>query len=303
MSKNSRHRQAVNGWIAINKPSGYNSTKIVSIIKRYYNAQKVGHAGTLDPLAQGVLPIAMGEATKTIIFCQDAIKEYIFTVKWTQETDSCDSEGKVISVCDKVPNKDEILISLPMFIGTISQTPPSFSAIKIDGKRAYDLARNGEEFFIKPRLITIFALKLIEHNHDEFTSTFKVKCSKGTYIRSLARDLAEKLTTKAHVISLIRTQVGNFYLDNAISLEVFDNKMYKPSSDGLLLAVDSVLDDIPVLLSNPEEAIAIRQGRNIKLKDHNYIIGEKLIIKSEGKLVAIGEVGNGFVKPSRVFNI
>jgi len=292
-----KQRNNINGWININKPYGVNSTKVVAILKRYYNAKKVGHAGTLDPLAEGVLPIAFGEATKTINYMMDAKKEYEFTIKWGEATSTDDAEGEVIATSDKNPTENEIRTSLPHFLGEIEQTPPAFSAIKINGQRAYDLARKGEDVKIKSRMVNIYDLEYLGDN------TFRTTCSKGTYIRSLARDLAEHLGTKGHVTMLKRTKVGNFCIKSAILLDMFDNKVYKDGSDELLLPVEQVLDDIPVLDFTEEEATSIRQGKTVTFEQEALMIDEIIVIKSDGKLIALGKVGNGYVKPSRVFNL
>lgn len=298
---NKNNRNNINGWLVINKPVGVTSTKVVAIIKRFYNAKKVGHAGTLDPLAEGVLPIALGEATKTINYSMDANKEYVFTVKWGEATSTDDLEGEVIATSDKIPTSVEINAVLPYFIGEIEQTPPVYSAIKIDGKRAYDLARSGVEVEMKSRKVNVYALEQIASSVD--SCTFRTTCSKGTYIRSLARDLAEKLGTKGHVTMLKRTKVGNFCINNAILLDMFDNKVYKDGSEGLLLPVEKVLDDIPVLSFTPEEARLLKQGRIVEFDNNGFNIGDIVLVKSDDKLLALGEIGNGFIKPSRVFNI
>lgn len=294
---NKKQRNNINGWMNINKPKGFNSTKIVAILKRYYNAKKVGHAGTLDPLAEGVLPIALGEATKTINFMMDAKKEYEFTIKWGESTSTDDAEGEIIATSNKTPSQEEIKTALPHFTGEIAQIPPAFSAIKINGQRAYDLARKGEEVKIKSRTVNIYSLEYIGND------TFRTTCSKGTYIRSLARDLAEYLGTKGHVTMLKRTKVGNFCINSAILLDIFDNKVYKDGSDELLLPVDQVLDDIPVLDFTEEEAISIRQGKTVKFNQEGLNNDEVVVIKSNGKLIALAKVWDGFVKPSRVFNL
>lgn len=296
-----KQRNNINGWLNINKPVGVNSTKVVAIIKRVFNAKKVGHAGTLDPLAEGVLPIALGEATKTINYSMDAEKEYEFTVKWGEATSTDDMEGQIVATSDKIPSNDEILKILPDFIGEIEQVPPVYSAIKIDGKRSYDLARRGEEVELKSRQVTIYELKILEE--EVGSATFRTKCSKGTYIRSLARDLAEKLGTKGHVTMLKRTKVGGFCIKSAILLDMFDNKVYKPEFSELLLPVEEVLDDIPVLAFNSEQTKALRYGQKVKFAETGLNKGDIVVIKSGGCLVALGEIEEGYIKPSRVFNI
>ncbi|MDA0782147.1 MAG: tRNA pseudouridine(55) synthase TruB [Rickettsiales bacterium] len=292
-----KQRNSINGWLNINKPAGVTSTKVVAILKRYYNAKKVGHAGTLDPLAEGVLPIAFGEATKTINYMMDAKKEYEFTIKWGEATSTGDAEGEIIQTSKIIPAEQEIQTALPFFIGEIEQTPPAFSAIKIDGKRAYDLARQGKEVTIKSRKVSIYTLEYLGAN------TFRTQCSKGTYIRSLAIDLAAKLGTQGHVTMLKRTKVGNFCIKSAILLDMFDNKVYKDGSEELLLPVEQVLDDIPVLDITNEEATSLRQGKTISFKSDGLTQGDITAVKSNGKLIALCEVGNAIIKPSRVFNL
>ncbi|PIR38558.1 MAG: tRNA pseudouridine(55) synthase TruB [Alphaproteobacteria bacterium CG11_big_fil_rev_8_21_14_0_20_39_49] len=294
---NKKQRNNINGWLNINKPAGVTSTKVVAILKRYYNAKKVGHAGTLDPLAEGVLPIAFGEATKTINYMMDAKKEYEFTVKWGEATSTGDAEGEIIQTSEIIPTQQEIQTTLPFFIGEIEQTPPAFSAIKIDGKRAYDLARQGKEVKIKSRKVCIYNLEYLG------ADTFRTKCSKGTYIRSLAIDLARKLGTQGHVTMLKRTKVGNFCIKSAILLDMFDNKVYKDGSEELLLPVEQVLDDIPVLDITNEEAASLRQGKTISFEPSGLTQGDITAVKSNGKLIALCEVGNAIIKPSRVFNL
>jgi tRNA pseudouridine55 synthase len=297
----------INGWLIINKPVSTGSTRVVSIVKRFFNAKKVGHAGTLDPLADGVLPIALGEATKTINFAMDSTKEYVFTVKWGAETSTCDLEGDVIATSDKIPTRDEILSILPQFTGTIDQVPPAYSAIKVDGKRAYDLARSGQEVVLKSRKIEIFELELLESSEESLDSrllmldsTFRCLCGKGTYIRSLGSDIALKLGTKGHITRLTRTKVGKFCINDAILLEKLENKVYKADSQGLLLPVETVLDDIPVLTFTLEDAKAIRQGKSVIFPTSQQGLVQ---IKTDNTLVALGEVCEGCVKPVRVFNI
>jgi tRNA pseudouridine55 synthase len=292
-----KQRNKVNGWLNINKPVGINSTTVVAIIKRYYNAKKVGHAGTLDPLAEGVLPIAMGEATKTINYMMDAQKEYEFTIKWGESTSTDDAEGEIIATSDKIPTSEEITNALPSFIGEIEQTPPAYSAIKINGKRAYDLARKGENIIMKSRKVNIYNFERITND------TFRTRCSKGTYIRSLARDLAKKLGSEGHVTMLKRTKVGSFCIKNAILLDIFDNKVYKSGAEELILPVERVLDDIPVLDFTNEEATNLKQGKTIKFEHSDFKEDEIVVIKSDSNLIALGKIGNGYVKPSRVFNL
>jgi tRNA pseudouridine55 synthase len=331
----------INGWLNLNKPLGITSAKAVAIVKRGLHPAKIGHAGTLDPLASGVLPLALGEATKTMQFCMDTDKEYEFTLKWGEATATLDSEGEVIARSDVRPTQQQILEILPQFIGKISQTPPAYSAIKINGQRAYDLARQGVEVNMKAREVNIYSLEVAGHltssppmgesdffnskvivkksgegcingphpgslQHPDGTSTFHVACGKGTYIRSLARDIAAALGTLAHVTALTRTKVGNFSIKDAILLEDIEKTVYKDSLSGVLLPVDTVLDDIQVLEFTPLEAGRIRNGQRIfmqNLPNYTINIGGVFIAKCDGILVAICEFGDGIIKPLRIFNL
>ena len=209
----------INGWINLHKPLGITSTQAVGKVRRALNAQKVGHGGTLDPLAEGILPIALGEATKTVNFAMDAMKTYIFEVTWGEQRSTDDDEGEVVQSSDKRPTLDEINSTLAKYIGDIQQTPPQFSAIKVDGERAYDIARDGDVADIKSREVYIEALGVIEHTDDK--TTFECHCGKGTYIRSLARDMGQDLECFGYISALKRTKVGVFTLDDAISLDFF----------------------------------------------------------------------------------
>ena len=286
----------INGWLNVYKPKGVFSTRVVSIIKRCYNAKKVGHAGTLDPFAEGVLPIALGEATKTVQFCMNNQKEYDFKIKWGESTSTYDSEGSVVEKSSKVPTSLEIMSNLCFFTGKIEQIPPKYSAIKINGKRAYDLARKGVDLSMKKRDVDI--QRFTYKNHGEL---FSVVCSKGTYIRSLGNDLAESLGAKGHLTYLKRTKVGSFCAKESILLDMFKDPVYKDSLEDYLLPVDSVLDDIPVLNVDRHEAKNLRFGQKISRFE-----GEScgiMIAKNFDELVAIVSFENGVIKPTRVFNI
>jgi tRNA pseudouridine55 synthase len=310
-----------NGWLNLYKPLNVTSAKAVSIVKHNLRPQKIGHAGTLDPLASGVLPLALGEATKTMQFCMDTNKEYEFTVKWGEATATLDSEGEVIERSHIRPTKAQIIDILPQFTGEISQIPPAYSAIKINGKRAYDLARQGIEVEMKARKINIYELEMLDVNSQvpdkiitspdtsnqqpEIHTTFRVLCGKGTYIRSLARDIAGALGTLAHVTVLTRTKVGNFSIKDAILLEDIGKTVYKNADSGALSPVDIVLDDIQVLDFTTEQAVRISQGQKIPTQEspnYNFLDGDIFIAKCEGKLIAICKDGDGLIKPIRVFN-
>ena len=222
MNQKRSNRVVVDGWIALDKPTGLTSTQAVSRLKRVYNAKKAGHAGTLDPLATGLLPVAFGEATKTVPFVQDGEKAYRFTVKWGVETDTDDSEGRNTRESDDRPTRAAIEALLPRFIGEIQQTPPQFSAIKIAGERAYDLAREGEQVELKARTVTIYTLEIVDSNENE--TQFFMECGKGAYVRAIARDLGRLLGCFGHVTALRRTRVGPFTEEDAYTLDEIENQ-------------------------------------------------------------------------------
>jgi tRNA pseudouridine55 synthase len=255
---------ALNGWIILDKPVGLGSTQAVSAVKRALREAgepktKVGHGGTLDPLASGVLPIAIGEATKLAGRMLDATKAYDFTIRFGEETDSLDLEGTVITTSDARPTKAEIEAVLPRFTGPIEQVPPAFSALKVDGERAYNLARAGKEVELEARRVTILALSVVSAGPDEITLSASV--SKGTYIRSLARDIAHALGTVGHVTMLRRTKAGPFTLEKAISLDFLADAAKARTLDGAVLPLEAGLDDIPALPVTPDQARLLRHGQ------------------------------------------
>jgi len=256
----------LHGWLVIDKPIGIGSTQVVGAVKRALREaglprHKVGHGGTLDPLASGVLPVALGEATKLAGRMLDATKAYDFTIRFGEETSTLDAEGGVVATSDVRPSLTEVEAVLPRFTGPIDQVPPAFSALKVDGRRAYDLARAGEDVVLESRRVTIFQLRPIATTAD--TLTLCAKVSKGTYIRSLARDLALALGTVGHVTTLRRTRAGPFSLDQAISLDFLGEIAKARQLDGAVLPLVAGLDDIPALPVSPEEAVLLRQGRQL----------------------------------------
>ena len=298
-----RKGKKIDGWLVIDKPYGMGSTKVVGKCRYLTQAQKVGHAGTLDPLATGVLPIAFGEATKTIPYIMDAEKTYHFTVTWGEARSTDDAEGEVTDQSDERPTQDDILAVLPEFTGRIKQIPPAYSAIKIDGKRAYDLARAGQEFEIKEREVDVFSLSLLGHTSDN--ATFEVVCSKGTYVRSLGRDIALKLGAFGYISSLRRTKVGSFDLDSTISLVKLEELVHSAPLEEWILNVVTVLDDILALAVTKEQADFLKHGGFLS-KDslppssptgvtYKAMLGEKLI--------ALCELDEHYLKPVRVFNL
>ena len=299
--------QPINGWLVLDKPLGITSTKAVSIIRAIFDAQKAGHAGTLDPAASGVLPIALGEATKTVPFAMDGAKSYEFTVRWGQETNTDDAEGEITSTSDTRPSKDQIEAILPHYTGLISQVPPKFSAIKLAGERAYDKARDGEDFEIAARDVQIDGLELVACP-DTDSAVFKVYCGKGTYVRSLARDFGRDLGCLGHVTALRRTFVKPFGPNEMISLEKLEELSHKSADrSGLmacLLPIDAVLDDILAVSVDREQTLAIRQGRAIIMRGRDGPINEDIVLAvHRGKPVALASVEKGMLKPKRVFNL
>ena len=298
----------LSGWVNLDKPAGMTSTDAVGKVRRILNANKVGHGGTLDPLATGILPIALGEATKTIPFCQDHLKTYSFSVRWGEERDTDDAEGQVIATSDIRPDEAAIRAVLPRFTGEIDQIPPLFSAIKVNGQRAYDLARAGEIPDLAPRLVYIQEIELCKISTRE--ARFKCICGKGTYMRSLARDMARALGTVGYIVDLRREAVGPLTLDTAISLE----KLAEVGHSALL-PVETVLDDIPALALNEREAVRLKQGQKLTFMSRPDL--ERLmraglgldVEESEalavynGKPIALVTVRGAEVSPLRVLNL
>mgnify|MGYP001765167908 CR=1 FL=1 len=300
MSKPRSNRAIVDGWLILDKPVGMTSTHAVSRLKRIFNARKAGHAGTLDPLASGILPVAFGEATKTVPFVQDGEKAYRFTVTWGVETDTDDSDGKPVMTGDLRPSVDQIVAALPNFIGTILQRPPAFSAIKVAGERAYDLARDGEIVELAPRPVTIDTLALV--HADEDSATLEAECGKGTYVRAIARDLGRMLGCYGHVTALRRTRVGPFAEQSAVRLEDLGETF--ESARPALLPVEAGLADLPCVVVDRNAAARLRRGQSILLRGRDAPTeGEEAYAVCDGAPVAFGVVREGELNPSRVFNL
>ena len=306
----------VHGWLILDKPFEMTSTTAVAIIKRLFDAQKAGHAGTLDPLATGILPIALGEATKTVSFAVDGEKAYRFTVRWGAQTATDDTEGAVIASSDKRPTLPEIEALLPQFTGEISQVPPQFSAIKIDGNRAYDLAREGETVELEPRTVVIDRLSIVDMPDDK-TTVFEAECGKGTYVRAIARDLGKFLGCYGHVIELRRTKVGPFSEADAVSIAEIEAVMRPaasadgtfppipdPQASKLLLPVEAALTDIAEIAVSPSDAATLARGQSVLIRGRDAPIhkGAAYAI-CKGRIIAIGEVAQGALQPTRVFNM
>ncbi|MBV8764999.1 MAG: tRNA pseudouridine(55) synthase TruB [Hyphomicrobiales bacterium] len=300
-------RREINGWLVLDKPVGMTSTHAVAVAKRLFNAKKAGHAGTLDPLASGLLPIAFGEATKTVPFVMDGRKGYRFTVSWGEERDTDDSEGAVTATSAARPSRDSIEAALPAFIGDIMQTPPRFSAIKIAGERAYDLSRAGESVELDARLVRIEKLAVVAH--ETGASIFEAVCGKGTYVRAVARDLGRALGCFGHVSALRRTKVGPFTEENAILLDDLAELRHKAAAGegnlaGELLPVSTALDDIPALAVSRADAGRLRRGQSILLRGREApLLQGRISVTSEGALVALAEAEGAEIRPTRIFNL
>lgn len=294
----------VNGWLIVDKPQGMGSTDVVNVTRRLFNANKNGHAGTLDPFATGVLPIAFGEATKLIPFVTDGIKEYEFVLQFGTATNTDDCEGEVISESDKIPTKDDILAVLPQFTGTITQIPPAYSAIKINGERAYKLARQGETVNIPPRQVTIYELELKEQISSVLFK-FRVLCSKGTYVRTLGKDIALKLNTVGHLQALRRTKCGIFSLSDTILLENIKNMVYTGNRQEFLLPIETSLRDIAVIAVSEKDAVKLKQGQRISPKPYlaEVSAGSLCAALYLGCLTALVRVDEDKISPIRVFNL
>lgn len=293
-----RRGAKIDGWVILDKAQGLTSTQALGAVKRLVKPQKAGHGGTLDPLATGVLPIGLGEATKAMPYIVDTSKAYDFTLRWGVATDSHDSEGQITAGGGRVPGSDEIAAALPDFLGTILQAPPAFSAIKVDGARSYDLAREGTVIDLPPRPVEIDALTLL--SHDGETSRLHLACGKGTYVRALARDLAARLDTYAHVIALRRVCVGPFDESQAISLEKLTALADKGAVEESILPVMTALADIPARAVMRSEADRVRQGQSLRLPTAQ----EGLVcLTAEGELVALADIQDGVAQPVRVFHL
>ena len=300
-------KHQVNGWLILDKPMGMTSNQALGAVKRLFKPKKAGHAGTLDPLATGLLPIAFGEATKTVPFVMDGRKVYRFAVTWGVETNTDDSEGVSIDTSEVRPDEEAILAALPTFRGVIQQVPPQFSALKVNGQRAYDLAREGEKVELAARPISVHRLDLVEMV-DANSAVFEAECGKGTYVRSLARDLGRHLGTCGHVSALRRLLVGPFGEDTMISLEKLNSLAHSaPREEDLaqtLHPIETALDDIPALAVNRDEAARLRRGQPILLRGRDAPSQSgPTCVTSAGALVAIGEVDCGELHPKRIFNL
>ena len=303
----------INGWLFVDKPEGISSRKVVDLISNSLSIKKVGHAGTLDPMASGLLPIAIGEATKAIGVIQQLKKRYIFVIKWGEKTSTDDKMGSITLSTALRPKLNDINESIKKFIGKIEQTPPNYSAIKINGKRAYKLARNNENFFLKPRTAFIENFKIKKYIDKDYCS-FECICSKGTYIRALGRDLGEALNCFGHLYELRRTHIGNFSNKCAILLDLSKKLIHSSAILKYILPIEKVLESLPFINLTKKQELAIRNGQKICLDE--LIIDDKkkkfflakshddyMICKNNNKLICFFKIEDNFVKPSRVFNL
>jgi tRNA pseudouridine55 synthase len=303
-----RDKRDVHGWLILDKPVGMTSTHAVAVVKRLFSAKRAGHAGTLDPLASGGLPIALGEATKTVPFVMDGRKRYRFTVCWGDERDTDDSEGRTVASSDQRPSAEAIRALLPRFTGVIEQVPPRYSAIKIQGERAYDLAREGETVELQARQVEIHELALTEQE-DMDHSVFEAECGKGTYVRSLARDLGRLLGCYGHVSALRRTACGPFDERDMIPLEELEAVCHRAASGegnlaDALLPVETALDDIPALAVTRADAARLHRGQAVLLRGRDAPnLSGTVYVTVGGRLLALAELGNGELIPKRVFNL
>ncbi len=301
-----REKRDVHGWVVLDKPVGMSSTHAVSVVKRLFHAKRAGHAGTLDPLASGVLPIALGEATKTVSFVMEGRKVYRFTVRWGEERDTDDAEGRITAVSAERPSADAISAALPRFVGQITQVPPRFSAIKIDGERAYDLARDGESVEIAARPVEIHRLELIE-TADQDHAKFMAECGKGTYVRALARDLGRMLGCQGHVAALRRTAVGPFGEDVGVRLDALQR--LRPDETAAaeraaLLPVETGLAALPALRVSAADAGRLARGQAVLLRGRDApVMAGWVAVSSQGALIALAEVEKGELRPRRIFNL
>ena len=303
-----RDKRDVHGWVVLDKPVGMTSTHAVSVVKRLFSAKRCGHAGTLDPLASGALPIALGEATKTVPFVMDGRKLYRFTIRWGEERDTDDAEGRTVSISKERPSPEAVHALLPSYTGLIQQIPPRYSAIKIEGERAYDLARDGEQVELAPRPVEIGRLELV-NIPDPDHAVLEAECGKGTYVRSLARDLGRALGCFGHVSALRRAAVGSFGEETMILLEQLEALCHRAASGegslaDALMPVETALDDIPALAVSWADAARLQRGQAVLLRGRDAPnFRGTVYVTASGQLLALAELDRGEIVPKRVFNL
>ncbi len=308
-----RKGAVVHGWVVVDKPEGITSTQTVAIVRRVFDAQKAGHAGTLDPMATGVLAVALGEATKTVPFAMEAEKTYRFTARWGEARDSDDAEGRVTATSDVRPRREQIEGALPRFLGQITQVPPAYSAIKVQGERAYDLARDGETVCLEPRTVAIHEARVVATPDADHTE-FEMRCGKGAYVRAWVRDLALALGTVGHVSQLRRTSIGGFHEKDAVPLETLKGSMHSPAAFEHLRPISTALDGIPALAVTGPDAVRLRSGNPIVMRanlfarlseeaDNDDLQGLTVYLSTgDGEPVALAALQAGELRPFRVFN-
>lgn len=296
-----RKGRDISGWLVVDKPAGLTSTAVVNKVRWAMEAKKAGHAGTLDPEATGVLAVALGEATKTVPYITDALKAYTFTVRLGQATNTDDAEGEVIAESDARPSDEEIKAALPQFLGEIQQVPPKFSAVKIDGQRAYKLARDGEDVELAARPLWVEELILVDRPDADHV-TLEMTCGKGGYVRSIARDLGAALGCHGHVRELRRIWSGPFDAEDGISLEEINEKARTTELDAYLRPLEEGLADLPELKCTPEGAARLRNGNPGMVLAADVEYGDEAWASLDGKAVAVGIYKAGELHPSRVFN-
>ena len=304
-----RRGQPINGWIVLDKPAGVTSSQAVAAVRRHLDAAKAGHGGTLDPLATGVLPVALGEATKTVSWAMEGRKRYRVTLRWGEARDTDDAQGQVVATSPVRPTAAAITAALPAFTGTIQQRPPDYSALKVAGERAYDLARAGVAFDLAPRPVVVDRLALTGVP-DPDHADFEALVGKGTYVRALARDLGAALGTHAHVVALRRHAVGRFTLERAIPLDNLAALGHSAAALEHLLPVETALDDIPALALTEAEASALRCGRSVtplspfdRARIDQFSDGAMVCATSGGRLVALAAIEAGEIRPVRVLKV
>ena len=294
------------GWIFVNKPKNVSSFDVIRQLKKIFSIKRIGHAGTLDPLATGILPIAFGSATKTIPYLVSSKKEYRFSISWGIRTTTHDMEGEVIDESNFVPSKEDILDAVSDFKGEFYQRPPKYSAVKINGQRAYKLARSGIDFNIKEKKVKLYELIIKDHKKNK--TEFLAKVGKGFYIRSLARDLCEKLATSGVIDSLERTELGQFSLENAFSLETIEKLVHSAPAGmvggNLLVPLSEVLDDIPALLISDKEAKRFQQGQSFSNNDllKYSKLGREVLLLKDNRPIGLATVVENSFKPKKVFS-
>ena len=294
-----RKGRDISGWLIIDKPAGLTSTAVVNKVRWAFEAKKAGHAGTLDPDATGVLAIALGEATKTVPYVTDALKAYTFTVRFGQATNTDDAEGEVIATNDDRPTDGAIKVALQSFVGEIEQIPPKFSAVKIDGVRAYKLARDGEDVALSARPLWVDQL-ILEDRPDPDHAVLEMVCGKGGYVRSIARDLGDALGCYGHVLTLRRIWSGPFAVEDAVTLDEVEALARKPQIDELLLPLETGLADLPCVHCPAESIAKLRNGNPAMVIASDVEFGEDAWASHDGRAIAIGQFKGGMLHPTRV---